>query len=117
MEMMRYIRYHFLKGFCLLICILLCSIQGDAQPVVKRYFVRDGRMVIELGKQISEENLREFVNTFDLSDLDLKTFLKTNKPDSLQKLGWLIEVNTGALLVLSKPLFSFDMMGNPSERI
>jgi hypothetical protein len=117
MEMMRYIRYHFLKGFCLLICILLCTIHSDAQPVVKKYSVRDGRMVIELGKQISPKDLEDFIKTFDLTDMDLPGFLKTNNPDSLYKLGWLVEINNKALLVLSKPLFTLDIQGTPSERM
>jgi len=115
--MMRNISHRFYRGLGLLICILLSSVNTHAQPVVKKYWVRDGRMVIELGKQIKEKDLEEFIQNFDLADLDLKTFFKTNKPDSLLKLGWLIEKNTGALLILSKPLFTFDIKGSPSDRI
>lgn len=115
--MRRNIAARFIKGFCLLLCILLCAVHSDAQPVVKKYYVRDGRMVIELGRQITEKDLESFVHTFDLADLNLKNFFKTNNPDSLLKMGWLIEVNNKALLIISKPLFSFDVQGDPSERI
>ncbi len=115
--MMRNISARSIKGFCLLICILLSISELQAQPLVKKYFIRDGRMVIELGKQINEKELDVFITTFDLADIDLKTFLKTNKPDSLKKLGWLVEINSKSLLVISKPLFSFDVQGNPSDRI
>lgn len=115
--MMRNISARSIKGFCLLICILLSSIHVEAQPVIKKYFIRDGRMVIELSKHINEKELNAFVTTFDLADLDLKTFIKTNKPDSLQKMGWSVEINSNDLLVLSKALFSFDVQASPSERI
>lgn len=117
MEIMHIQQCRLLQALCLCICILLCNINGITQPVVKKYGVRDGKMVIELGKQISQKDLDEFIRNFDLADLDLKTFLKTNKTDSLQKLGWFVEINNKALVVLSKPLFSLDVQGNASERI
>jgi len=115
--MMHNISARFIKGCCLLICILLSISELQAQPVVKKYFIREGRMVIELGKQISEKELDAFITTFDLADIDLKTFLKTNQPDSLKKMGWMVEINNKSLLVISKPLFSFDIKGSPSDRI
>jgi hypothetical protein len=73
--------------------------------------------VFQLNKQVLEKDLTEFITHFDLADLDLKNFLKTNNPDSLEKLGWVIEMNTNNLLLISKPLFSFDLTGNPLDKI
>ena len=108
---------HLLRTTCLTWCILLACPAADAQPVVKSYTVRDGKMIIELGKQIRAKELEEFINAFDLADLDLITFLKTNNPDSLHKLGWILEKNNDAVFIISKPLYSFDMKGSPADRI
>jgi hypothetical protein len=92
-------------------------VNGSAQQIITKYSIRDGNMVIGIGKNIPVKELEAFIQSYDLAELDLKTFLKTNNPDSLIKLGWKIEVNNKDLLVLSKPLFSMDMKGDPSGRI
>jgi hypothetical protein len=66
MEMMQIRKYGLLRGVCTALCILLCCIAGVSQPVVKKYFVRDGRMVIELSRLIPEKELDQFIHDFDL---------------------------------------------------
>jgi 1,4-alpha-glucan branching enzyme len=117
MEMMHIKRSRLLQGIFLCIGILLSALHGTAQPILKKYSIKDNRMVIELSKHLPEKELDDFIRSYELSDLDLKTFIRTNKPDSLQKLGWRIEQNSREIIVLSKALFSFDMMSPPSERI
>lgn len=114
--MRQHIQYRLLRSICLGVCLLL-FIQGFAQPPVKKYTIREGKMVIELSKLLPVKELEDFIRNFDLADLDLQNFLKTNNTDSLQKLGWSIENNTATLLIISKPLFSFDLLGSPLERI
>src|ERR1700754_1953194 len=117
MEMMHIRRRILLRGLYLCIGILLSACHLYAQPSLKKYSIKDSRMVIELSKHLPEKELDDFIKTFDLRDLDLKTFFSTNKPDSLQKLGWRIERNTHDLIVLSKPFFGFDILSPPSDRI
>lgn len=115
--MMQIKRYGLLHGICLAVCILLFCSTASAQPIVKKYLVRDGRMVIELSRSIPEKELDQFIRDYDLSELDLKNVLKNNNADTLRKLGWMIEAQNQGLLVFSKPLFSFDMLGSPIDRI
>jgi 1,4-alpha-glucan branching enzyme len=61
-------------------------------------------MYIQLPKPITEAVLDSFVTQFDLADLDLKSFLKTNNPDSLSHLGWKVEINNEIGLVISKAM-------------
>jgi hypothetical protein len=113
---MKWNGYHKLiaGGVCFVLCVLL-HLSAVAQS--PKYSIRNGRMWIELSKQLPDKELEEFVLHFELADLDLKTFLKTNKTDSLEKLGWAIEKNTKTLLLISKPLLSFDLLGPSLEKI
>jgi hypothetical protein len=115
MEMM-HIRRFGLPGLCLCICILLCSYNSLAQADVK-YSVKNGSEVIELSKKLSDKQLDEFILNFDLSELDLKNFLKANKPDSLLKRGWLVAVNNEMMVVLTRPLFGLNLFDLLSEKI
>lgn len=102
---------------CLIICIwLAAACIADAQPV-RSYKIRDGKMQITIPKKISEPSLDSFISQYDLYDLDLKTFLKTKKPDSLHKLGWRIEANNDVSCVISKPLIGFEDITNPADKI
>lgn len=74
-------------------------------------------MCIEISKQIKESTLDSFVSQFNLTDLDLKYFIKTSRPDSLQKLGWTIDANDANHVIISKPLMAADVLNNPADRI
>ncbi len=116
MEMM-HIRRYGLAGFCLCICILLCSFDGFAQPGLKKYSIHNGSEIIELSKSLPEKELDEFIINFDLGELNLKHFIRTNKPDSLSKRGWLIVVNTAELLVISRPMNSINLTDLLLEKV
>ena len=47
-----------------------------AQQPIKKYTVKQGKMFIEISRDISEASLDSFVVQFDLQDLYLKDFIK-----------------------------------------
>lgn len=91
---------------------LLCNAQ-----TVKHYTIKNGKMYIELTKDIRPSELDSFITQFELQELDLKNFLHTNRPDSLAKLGWKIEVNNEIGFVISKGFEPFDVFKNPADKI
>ena len=105
------------KKFCSVavfaVLYVLFPLYTDAQ-VCK---VKDGNMYIELKKDISEKDLDSFIEHFDLRDLSLKYLLKSGNPDSLDKTGWRIVVNTDKLLALSKQLISSEDLVNVADKI
>lgn len=101
----------------LLLLLLLCCGLSWGQPPSKNYTIRNGRMWIELSKNLSESSLDSFIVQFDLAELGIKTFIRTGVRDSLQKLGWQLDKNTPDYFVISKVLEGFDKIGNPAEKI
>ena len=95
---------------------VLASIQLQAQPL-KTYTMKHGRMYIQLPKEITASSLDSFVTQFDLADLDLKNFLRTNKPDSLHKLGWKVEANSEVALIISKAMEPFNGLSKLDDKI
>ncbi|MBC7937562.1 MAG: hypothetical protein H7Y86_19615 [Rhizobacter sp.] len=103
---------------CLIILLItITAFSLPAQIAAKNYIIKDGKMLIELSKQLDETALDSFIAKFDLYDLDLKQFIKTASPDSLRKLGWNIEKNNRDLFVISKLLRGFDNFNNPADKI
>src|SRR4051812_22645264 len=118
MEIKSTIHYRkLLVHFCLVVPILLHSFCVNAQNTVKSYTVKNGKMYIELSKQIRETALDSFIRRYELSDIGLKQFIKANDPDSLKKLGWQIELNTQQTCIISKPLGAFNEASDPAARI
>lgn len=102
---------------CTFLFTMLPLLALQAQPPVKKYFIKNGKMCIEVSKQIDEASLDSFVKQYNLVDLDLKHYIKTSLPDSLQKLGWTIDVNDVTHVVICKPLMAVDNLDNPADRI
>lgn len=112
--------YRLLVRFIVYMGIVLLSfppLKLAAQDLLKKYTVRGGKMYIELSKHLRESALDSFIAQYDLFDLDLKQFLRTNKPDSLRKLGWAIEMSNEAGCIISKPLMAVQSVNNPAEKI
>lgn len=98
--------------------LLLLSIQFCiAQPPVKVYKLKDGKMYLMLGKNISLASLDSFITDFGLEDLNLKTTIINGNADSLVKAGWQIEINNDDLIALSKKMGSIENISDPSVRI
>lgn len=110
-------RYGLLQGICLCIFMLFFSVNGLCQPGVKNYTIKNGNEIIELSKKLPEKEIDDFIKNFDLGDLDLKTFIKTNNPDSLKKKGWSVFVNNNSFFVLTRPLNPADLNDLLLEKI
>lgn len=101
----------------LFLCVLLLvAAFTEAQPL-NTYTIKNGRMYVQLSKPITESSLDSFIVQFDLADLDLKTFLKSNKADSLQLHGWKVEINNEVGLVISKPIEPFGELDKLHEKL
>jgi hypothetical protein len=89
----------------------------DAQEA-KKYFIKNGKMYIELNKRITESALDSFIMQFNLADLGLKQFIRNNFADSLRKMGWNIESNNAVECVISKSLMPLNTdLKNPADKI
>lgn len=117
MEMRRFTYITWLRHCSLLLLCVLCCIGAASQPNARKYTIKNGKMVIELGKKLAETTLDSFIVQFDLADLDLKTFIKTGWSDSLARLGWQLDRNTQEYFVISKPLEGFNKLDNPADKI
>lgn len=120
MEMNRRFRNwrHKLCLGCLVVLLLVVTgIQLSAQTPVKRYTVKQGKMYIELSKQLKETELDRFIGQYDLYLLGLKQLIKNNQQDSLKKAGWKVELNNTELCIISKPLNALEDINNPADRI
>jgi 1,4-alpha-glucan branching enzyme len=111
-----------IRNLIMLICICafavpLLSNAQKAAPPVKIYTIKDGNMYIALSKQLKKSSLDSFIAKYDLSDLSLDRFIKTDSFDHLKKLGWKLEANDPEVFVISKPLISSKKMGDPADKI
>lgn len=99
-----------------LCCLLFLSMGAFCQPV-KNYSFKNGRMIIEITKDIGEPSLDSFIQQYDLFDLGLKRFLKTGNADSIKKAGWKIDVNNESGFILSKSFESYIDMSSVLDPI
>ena len=76
------------------------------------YSLRNGRMYVEVRKDLSASAISGFVAKYNLEELDLHRFMKTNNPDSINKLGWIVELNNKDRVILSR---SFEAFGNSNQ--
>ena len=60
--------------------VFLPALLFAQQPV--KYIVKQGKMFIEISKDVSDASLDSFITKFDLEDLYLRDFIKKNKSDS-----------------------------------
>jgi hypothetical protein len=102
----------------LIVCFFLVvnSLDGISQPL-KSYTIKDGKMQITLSKKITDRSLDSFIAQYDLYDLDLKSLIKKNSPDSLRKQGWRVETNNTVSCVISKPLMGLEDIFSPADKI
>ncbi len=102
---------------CFGLLLILLAQPARAQVSIKSYSVKNGKMFIAIGKDLHTDSLKSFIAQYELSDLDLHTFIRTGSADSLNKLGWKVEINNGEVFIISKPLFSLDNMNDPGDKI
>lgn len=111
-------RHTILKSFIVSLAIFLFAfaIEASAQAVTA-YSIKNGRMFIQIARDVRESALDSFITENELQDLDLKKFIKTNKADSLQKLGWNVEINNESFFIISKAFEPFSNIGNVINRM
>ncbi len=100
--------------FCICTFLLLLLHSGTKAQL---YTIRDGKMYIELPKGIDEKELDSFIVHFDLYDLSLKYFIKTNATDSLKMSGWKVEKNNEKMIAISKPMIGLEDLTDVAEKI
>jgi hypothetical protein len=111
---MRWPTKHMIKQGIRIVCCICFFIalghhQGNAQPPQKIYTIKNGKMVIQLDKRLSEKSLDSFIAQYNLRDLSLKQFINAGFEDSLKKLGWEIAVNNDWICTITKPLVAADV--------
>jgi hypothetical protein len=100
----------------LLIFFLGCFVLYSSAQIAA-YAIKNGRMFIQMEKKLPEATIDSFITQYELQDLDLKTFIKTNKIDSLQKLGWNVDANNESYFIISKAFEPFNNINNTVNRI
>jgi hypothetical protein len=98
-----------------LIFLLVFALKASSQPAA--YAIKNGRMYVQMEKKLTDAAIDSFITQYELQDLDLKTFLKTNKIDSLQKQGWKIDINNESYFIISKAFEPFNNINNTVNRI
>jgi Glycogen recognition site of AMP-activated protein kinase len=112
-RIIKQMRFH----LCAYFLVAFITVNGVAQSTVKNYTIKNGKMYIELGKQINNMSLDSFIAQYNLNDLPLKEAIHTNSPAIFKKLGWKLEINNNDLFVISKPLFSVNNITSPEGKI
>jgi len=104
---------------CLCLCIIfLIMIQAKlVAQSAGNYSIKNGKMFITIKKHSTIAELDNFITQYNLTDLPLKQFIKTNIADSLIKLGWTINTNNKSLCIISKPMMAFNEINNPADKI
>lgn len=115
MEMKNRLKIQWIKA-SLLIFFLACFVLYSSAQVAA-YAIKNGRMYIQMEKKMNENAIDSFITQYELQDLDLKIFIKTNKIDSLQKLGWKIDINNESYFIISKAFEPFNDINNTVHRI
>lgn len=102
---------------CFSMLLILFVQPAQAQLSIKSYSIKNGKMLIAIGKDLHADSLQSFIAQYELYDLDLYTFIKTGSADSLNKLGWKADTSNGGVFIISKPLFSLDNINDPGDKI
>lgn len=103
--------------FFALYLIAIAQVNTFAQSPIKTYTIKDGKMFIELSKQIKNISLDSFMAQYNLYDLPLKQAIAGNLMDSIKKLGWKLEIDNPELFVISKPLYGVSNINDPAGKI
>lgn len=103
---------------CVCILILLGNffMELKGQPPIKHYTVKNNKMFIAIGKNMSDAAIDSFATEFNLRDLALKKYIRGVLRDSLKILGWKVEIDNDEVFIISKPLFGLDNLDNPANK-
>lgn len=117
MEMMQFIRKTVLSGQVLLVVFLLVATTSQAQVPVNSVTLKKGKIYIALSKDQSPASIDSFIWQYQLQELDLKNVIKTNRTDSLLKLGFQVFVNNDEMLVVGRGMEPMENLTDPAEKI
>jgi hypothetical protein len=81
------------------------------------YSIREGRMYIRIMKKIGKATLDNFVDKYDLGELDLGQALASGQLTRLTRNGWRIDLSDKRQLVISKQIGGIDQLGDPEKRM
>lgn len=109
-------RSHHSIPWVLAVLFTFVVLQAQGQ-VVKSYTIRDGKMVITLDKRISPASLDSFITRYDLSELALPYYLRTQSADSLYRAGWEVMSDKGNIITLSKSMQAVATSNDPVDKI
>lgn len=109
----------------LLLLALPCKLFSQGDQKGTSYTVKDGRMCIEVRRNIDKSRLDRFIDQYGLSDLDLPALLfggsgkesEKRLISRLRKMGWRLETNNGKTIVLSKQMQGVGNLNDPGRRI
>lgn len=102
----------------LIYCMLqMCLGQLYAQDNVHRFVVRDGKMMIEISKDIQPATLDSFIVKYRLQNLGLGNYIYQHNADSLTKQGWKADKNNKKLHVFTMAFAPSDKLSNPADKI
>jgi hypothetical protein len=110
-------RYNFLTCALLIVFLLALPTGSLWAQGGNACTLRNGKMYIELRKDASNKDLNDFINRYNLGDLDLLGFVRKNDDAAIRKHDWTIEMNTAAEARLSKKIGSADNIYDPSQRM
>jgi hypothetical protein len=96
----------------LFLFLLFAFAERTSAQAVAAYSIKNGRMYIQVSKDIKASALDSFITENELEDLYLKQFIKNSQTDSLQKLGWTVEINNQSYFIISKVFEPFGNIGN-----
>src|SRR5688572_10429204 len=100
----------FWAAFCLVPVFVKAQVPGG-------YTIKDGKMFIILDRGIKDNELRDFIEKYDLGGIGLWQLVKTRKHDSLDQEGWKLEEMNEVVYVISKLLEGADNFENPANKI
>jgi hypothetical protein len=111
-------------------CLLLLAAHGkvsaqDGSPQEMSYTVREGRMCIILGRHVDKLQLDNFIDKYDLSDLDLPKLLFSSSAKQsakllyrqLRKMGWRVDADNPKMIVISKQMLGVGGLNDPEKRM
>ncbi|WP_178371838.1 hypothetical protein [Cnuella takakiae] len=74
-------------------------------------------MTIELPRNMRPSALDSFISQYNLEELQLRSLIRSGETEALRQLGWQLERNNAAGILLSKIMAPFRGWGKADERI
>ncbi|MBS1915729.1 MAG: hypothetical protein JST87_05590 [Bacteroidetes bacterium] len=108
-----------MRHFLMTCTFVVASLSATAQAHGARQFrVKGNIMYITLSRDLSVKDIDEFTNKYNIAGIGLHQLIQSGKDDSLQAMGWTINMSQPDVYIIQKPLPSYgDIHGNRGSRI